>query len=126
MKVYADKKAYVKPSTLLEGDAVFVKRDDNKRKSETLYRHDPCVITNKNGSMVTAMRTGKKLREILPFLSVFLIKRLNWKIVMEMIWKVESMMTLKNEMKIVLEGRILMEREPGLQQTFQKQDAPRS
>ena len=41
MKAYADKKAYVEPSTLLEGDAVFVKRDDSKRKRETPYRHDP-------------------------------------------------------------------------------------
>ena len=39
---------------------MFVKRDDNKRKSETPYRHDPYVITNKNGSMITAKNTNGK------------------------------------------------------------------
>ena len=33
MKTYHDNKRYVKPSTIKEGDAVFVKRDDSKKKS---------------------------------------------------------------------------------------------
>jgi hypothetical protein len=34
MKRYADSKTYVQPSTIQEGDTVFVKRDDSKRKRD--------------------------------------------------------------------------------------------
>lgn len=54
MKEYADGKSYIKPSTLREGDSVFVKRDDSKRKRDTPFRHDPHIIVEKKGSMVTA------------------------------------------------------------------------
>lgn len=37
MKKYADEKAYVKPTEIQEGDAVFVKCDDSKRKRDTPY-----------------------------------------------------------------------------------------
>lgn len=54
MKKYADAKAYVQPSTIQEGDTVFVKRDDSKRKRDTPYRPESYVVVQKKGSMVTA------------------------------------------------------------------------
>jgi len=54
MKTYADNKRYVKPWTIKEGDAVFVKRDDIKKKSDTPYDPRPLIIMEKKGSMVTA------------------------------------------------------------------------
>jgi hypothetical protein len=54
MKRYADSKTYVQPSTIQEGDTVFVKRDDSKRKRDTPYRPDSYVVVQKKGSMVTA------------------------------------------------------------------------
>ena len=54
MKSHADNRRYVKPSTLKEGDMVFVKRDDSKNKSATLYDPRPRTVVEKKGSMVTA------------------------------------------------------------------------
>ena len=54
MKSHADNKRYVKPSTLKEGDMVFVKRDDSKKKSDTPYDPRPRTVVEKKGSMVTA------------------------------------------------------------------------
>ena len=47
MKKYADNKRYVKPSTLKEGDAVFVKRDDSKKKIDTPYGPRPLIVVEK-------------------------------------------------------------------------------
>ena len=52
MKRYADSKTYVQPSTIQEGDTVFVKRDDSKRN--TPYRPDSYVVVQKKVFMVTA------------------------------------------------------------------------
>ena len=54
MKHHADNKRYVEPSTLTEGDTVFVKRDDSNKKSGTPYDPRPRVIVKKKGSMITA------------------------------------------------------------------------
>ncbi|PFX29727.1 Potassium channel subfamily T member 1 [Stylophora pistillata] len=54
IKKHADNKRYVKPSTIKEGDTVFVKRDDSKKKSDTPYDPRPHIIVGKKGSMVTA------------------------------------------------------------------------
>ena len=54
MKSHADNKQYVKPSTLKEGDMVFVKRDDSKKKSDTPYDPRPCTVVEKKGSMGSA------------------------------------------------------------------------
>jgi len=54
MKNHADNRRYVKPSTLKEGDMVFVKRDDSKKKSDTPYDPRPHTVVEKKGSMVTA------------------------------------------------------------------------
>ena len=54
MKTYADAKAYVRPSEIKEGDTVFIKRDDTKRKRDTPYRPEPYVVIAKKGSMVAA------------------------------------------------------------------------
>ena len=51
---HADNKRYIKPSTLKEGDTVFVRRDDSKKKSDTLYDPRPLIVVEKKGSMVTA------------------------------------------------------------------------
>ena len=53
MKTHADAKAYVRPSEVKEGDTVFVRRDDTKRKRDTPYRPELYVIIAKKGSMVT-------------------------------------------------------------------------
>ena len=53
MKTYVEKKRYTKPSTIKEGDAVFVKRDNSKMKSDTSYNPRPLIIMEKTGSMVT-------------------------------------------------------------------------
>lgn len=54
IKKHADNKRYVKPSTVKEGDTVFVKRDDSKKKSDTPYDPRPHIVVGKKGSMVTA------------------------------------------------------------------------
>ena len=54
IKKHADNKRYVKPSTIKEGDTVFVKRDDSKKKSDTPYDPRPHIVVGKKGSMVTA------------------------------------------------------------------------
>ena len=53
MMKHADSKRYVKPSTVKEGDTVFVKRDDSKKKSDTPYDPRPHIVVEKKGSMVT-------------------------------------------------------------------------
>ena len=60
MKEYADKKNYVKPSAIQPGDSVLVRRDDNKRKSDTPYHPEPYTVTEKKGSMVTAQNADGK------------------------------------------------------------------
>ena len=54
MKKHVDSKRYVKPSTVQEGDTVFVKRDDSKKNSDTPYDPRPHIVVEKKGSMVTA------------------------------------------------------------------------
>ena len=44
IKTYADVKAYVRLSEIKEGDTVFVRRDDTKRKRDTPYRPEPYVV----------------------------------------------------------------------------------
>ena len=53
MKRYADNKAYVKPSTLKEGDNVLV-RSRFRRKTDPVYDERPYRVTARKGSMVTA------------------------------------------------------------------------
>ena len=46
-----------------EGDTVFVRRDDTKRKRDTPYRPEPYVVIAKKGSMVTVRnKSGKVTR----------------------------------------------------------------
>ena len=54
MKKHADNKRYIKPSTVKEGDTVFVRRDDSKKKSDTPYDSRSLIVVGKKGSMVTA------------------------------------------------------------------------
>ena len=54
MKKHADSKRYVKPSTVKEGDTVFVKRNGSKKKSDTPYDPRTHIVVEKKGSMVTA------------------------------------------------------------------------
>ena len=54
MKKHADNKRYIKASTVKEGDTVFVRRDDSKKKSDMPYDPRPLIIVEKNGSMLTA------------------------------------------------------------------------
>ena len=54
MKKHAYNKHYIKPSTVKEGDTMFVKRDDSKKKSDTPYDPRPHIVVGKKGSMVTA------------------------------------------------------------------------
>ena len=44
MKEHADKKSYVKPSNLFEGDKVLAKRDPSHKKSTTPYDPNPYVV----------------------------------------------------------------------------------
>ena len=54
MKRYADTKPYVRPSNIVVGDAVFVKRDENKAKSDTPYNPKRHTVVEKKGTMLTA------------------------------------------------------------------------
>ena len=54
IKMYADRKRYVKPSDLSVGDPVLVKRPDNLQKGRTPYEPKPLRITEKKGTMLTA------------------------------------------------------------------------
>jgi hypothetical protein len=58
IKHYADIHMHVKPSTLQVGDEVIVKWDANKykRKHQPLFDHNPYIIAEKKGSMVSAKR----------------------------------------------------------------------
>lgn len=47
MKKHADNKRYIKPSTVKEGDTVFVRRDDSKTKSDTPYDPRPLIVVQK-------------------------------------------------------------------------------
>ena len=51
----ANNKWYVKPSTAAEHNTVLAKRDDNKKKSDTLYDPRSRTDVEKKGSMVTAV-----------------------------------------------------------------------
>ena len=59
MKTYADNKANVKPSDLSVGDTVLVRRDPSEKKSESPYKHERFIVTEKKGSMITAT-TGNR------------------------------------------------------------------
>ena len=54
MKKHADNKRYIRPSTVKEGDTVFVKRDDSKKKSDMPHDPRPHIVVEKKGSMVPA------------------------------------------------------------------------
>ena len=54
-KQYADRKVYVKKSTLVPGDVVLVK-NEKKGKMVTYYDPKPYIFTNTKGSMITAKR----------------------------------------------------------------------
>ena len=54
MKKHAYNKHYIKPSTVKEGDTVFFRRDDSKKKSDTPYDTRPLIVVEKKGSMVNA------------------------------------------------------------------------
>lgn len=56
MKRAADDKAYVKPSTIKEGDAVIIKPPMRRRKIDPVYDPRPYHVTHVKGSMVTAQR----------------------------------------------------------------------
>ncbi|XP_022807438.1 uncharacterized protein K02A2.6-like [Stylophora pistillata] len=47
MKSYADRKAYVKPSNLMTGDKVLVRRDPSGINSRTPYHPEPYVVTQR-------------------------------------------------------------------------------
>ena len=56
---YADKKAYVKPSKLKEGDSVLLK---NPRPfNSTPYQPTPLIITRKKGTMITAQQVQQQV-----------------------------------------------------------------
>lgn len=61
MKEYSDRKVYVKPSHLSEGDKVLVRRDPSNKKSSTPYDPDPYVVSKRKGTMVTAKRDDKQV-----------------------------------------------------------------
>ena len=54
MKVYADKKSYVKDSGLQIGDTVLVKSSPMMRKSDTPFEKSPYRVIAKKHSMITA------------------------------------------------------------------------
>ncbi|XP_014662077.1 PREDICTED: uncharacterized protein K02A2.6-like [Priapulus caudatus] len=58
MKVYADRKAYVRESGIKIGEPVLMKRE-RMRKSEPPFDPKPLIVTKRNGSMVTAECHGK-------------------------------------------------------------------
>ncbi|XP_046328438.2 uncharacterized protein K02A2.6-like [Haliotis rufescens] len=60
MKQYADRKAYVKPHSFKEGDAVLLK-DMSMRKSNTPYEPVPLTVTSTKGSMISAECGGRKV-----------------------------------------------------------------
>lgn len=60
MKLYADSKAYIKPSTIQVGDPVLV-RDPGLSKSKTPYNPVPLTVVEKKGSMVTAKRGNQRV-----------------------------------------------------------------
>ena len=73
MKKHADHKRYIKPSTVKEGDTVFVRRDDSKTKSDTPYDSRPLIVVQKKGSMVTAQDDyGFPVTRNSSFLKLFL------------------------------------------------------
>jgi hypothetical protein len=53
-KLYADNKAYVKPSTLEIGDSVVVRQDPQMAKGKTPYVTEKLTVSHRNGTMVTA------------------------------------------------------------------------
>ena len=61
MKAYADKKAYVRPSYITEGDSVIVRWDPSYKKSATPYDPKPYIVTQQKGSMVIAARGDKAI-----------------------------------------------------------------
>jgi hypothetical protein len=62
MKLYADGKAYVKPSTLQIGDPVLV-RDPGLSKAKTPFSPVPLTVVKKKGSMITAKRGDQMITE---------------------------------------------------------------
>ena len=54
MRKHTDNKCYIKPSTVKEGNTVFVRIDDSKKKSDMPYDPRPLVVVEKKRSMVSA------------------------------------------------------------------------
>lgn len=52
MKKYVDNKCYIKLLIVKEGDMVFVRRDDFKKKSDMLYDLRLLIVVEKKGFMV--------------------------------------------------------------------------
>ena len=61
IKKSADNKACAKPSNLSEGDKVIVKRDPSHKKSSTPYDPETYIVTQRNGTMITAKRKERRL-----------------------------------------------------------------
>lgn len=60
MKAYADKKCFVRPSSIKIDDNVLVK-DTTKIRPSTPYEPKPYIVTEKKGSMITASREHKSI-----------------------------------------------------------------
>ena len=61
MKTYADRRVYVKPSSIATGDKVLVRRNPSRSSSGTPYNPKPFVVTNRKGTMVTAESEGRRI-----------------------------------------------------------------
>ena len=59
MKRHADERNHAKIPNLSIGDPMLIKVDSQKKKADPLFDPKPLVVTNWNGSIVTAERNGK-------------------------------------------------------------------
>ncbi len=50
--MHADRNSYVKSSDLAAGDLILIE-NERKGKLQLVYNPDPCMITQKKGSMIT-------------------------------------------------------------------------
>ena len=60
MKRYADKKQYVRPSTIQPGDNMLVK-DTRSIRPLNPYEPIPYAVTHKKGTIITAQRNDKTI-----------------------------------------------------------------
>ena len=60
-KEHADKKSYVKPSNLSEGDTVLAKCDPSHKKFTTPHDPNPYVVRRRKGTMITAKRKDREI-----------------------------------------------------------------